>query len=167
MSYFLEKGYLSNKSVFFVALLISVILLSAMIYLAYELKETRRENRELVHQVLRAQQQVGGSEEGQESYLKGAVKNTIVKHAQSIQGCFLKLIESTPDIPESGKVLVDWQIDSGGKVFDAGVIRDEFSNKKFQTCLKTNIGGIVFPAPPSGRSFYVEHTFLFRKENKK
>ena len=79
-------------------------------------------------------------------------------------GCFLKLIESTPDIPESGRVLVDWQIDSGGKVFEAGVIRDEFSNKDFQSSLREKIGEIIFPAPPSVRSVNVEHTFVFRKE---
>ncbi len=155
---------MSTKSVFLLIALSSLVLLAALIYLGYELKETRRQNQELVQQLLQVQQQGGGSGEGQETYLKGAVKNTIVKHAQSIQSCFLKLIESNPELPESGRVLVDWQIDSEGKVFEAGVIRDEFSNKEFQTCLKTNIGGIVFPAPPSGRSIYVEHTFLFRKE---
>ena len=142
----------------------SIILMVGLSYLGYELSETRKENQELIQQLLQVRQQGGGSEEGQEAYLKGAVKNTIVKHAQSIQICFLKLIESNPDIPESGRVLVDWQIDSEGKVFEVGVIRDEFSNKEFQTCLKTNIGGIVFPAPPSGGPIYVEHTFLFRKE---
>ena len=142
----------------------SLVILAALIYLADELKETRRQNQELVQQLLQVRQQGGGSGEGQESYIKGAVKNTIVKHAQSIQVCYLSLIESTPELPESQKVLVDWQIDSEGKVFGAGVVRDEFSNKKFQTCLKTNIGGIVFPAPPSGRSIYVEHTFIFRKD---
>ena len=141
-----------------------MFLLAALVYLGYELSETRKENQDLVQQLLQVRQQVGGSGEGQESYLKGAVKNTIVKHAQSIQICFLKLIESNPDIPESGRVLVDWQIDPGGKVFVAGVVRDEFSNKEFQACLREKIGNIVFPAPPSGRSIYVEHTFLFRKE---
>ena len=141
-----------------------MFLLAALIYLGYELSETRKVNQELVQQLLQSRQQGGGSGEGHEAYLKGAVKNTIVKHAKSIQSCFLSLIESSPDIPESGKVLVDWQIDPGGKVFEAGVIRDDFSNKEFQTCLGTKIGGIVFPAPPSGRSIYVEHTFLFRKE---
>ena len=158
---------MSTKSVFLLIALSSLVILAALIYLADELKETRRQNQELVQQLLQVRQQVGGSGEGQEAYLKGAVKNTIVKHAKSIQSCFLSLIESSPDILESGKVLVDWQIDSKGKVFEAGVVRDEFSNKKFQTCLKTNIGGIVFPAPPSGRSIYVEHAFLFRKEDKK
>ena len=74
----------------------SLVLLAALIYLAYELKETRRQNQELVQQLLRVQQQVGGSGEGQEAYLKGAVKNTIVKHAGSIQSCFLSLNEPTP-----------------------------------------------------------------------
>ena len=155
---------MSLKRVFLLIALPSVVLLAALAYFGYELTETRKENRELLQQLLQVRQQVGGNREGQEAYIKGAVKNTIVKHAKSIQSCFLKLIESNPDIPESGRVLVDWQIDPGGKVFEAGVIRDEFSNKEFQTCLKTKIGGIVFPAPPSGRSIYVEHTFLFRKE---
>jgi hypothetical protein len=155
---------MSTKLLFLLALIPSVFLLAALVYLGYDLSETRKENQKLVQQLLKARQQGGGSGEGQETYLKGAVKNTIVKHAGSIQSCFLKLIESNPDIPESGRVLVDWQIDPGGKVFEAGVIRDEFSNKEFQSCLGTKIGEIIFPAPPSGRPIYVEHTFLFRKE---
>jgi len=128
------------------------------------LSETRKENQELIQQLLQVRQQGGGSGEGQETYLKGSVKNTIVKHAQSIQGCYLSLIESTPELPESQKVLVDWQIDSEGKVFEVGVIRDEFSNKEFQACLREKIREIIFPAPPSVRSIYIEHTFVFRKE---
>ena len=155
---------MSTKRVFLLTALSSVVLLVALAYFGYELSETRKENRELLQQLLQGRQQGGGSGEGQEAYLKGAVKNTIVKHAQSIQGCYLSLIESTPELPDSGKVMADWQIDSEGKVFEAGVVRDEFSNKEFQSCIRKNIGNIVFPAPPSGRSVYVEHTFLFRKE---
>ena len=158
---------MSPKRVFLLTALSSVVLLGAPAYFGYELSETRKENRELLQQLLQVRQQVGGSGEGQEAYLKGAVKNTIVKHAKSIQSCFLKLIESNPDIPESGRVLFDWQIDYKGKVFEAGVVSDEFSNKEFQACLREKIGEIIFPAPPSVRPVYVEHTFLFRKEDKK
>ena len=77
------------------------------------------------------------------------------------------MIERSPDTPESGKVLIDWQINSEGKVFEARRVRDEFLNKEFQKCLGTNISRIVFPIPPSRNSVYVEHTFLFRKEDKK
>ena len=145
---------------------LTLIILVAALYLGYELTETRRENQALVQQLLQARQQ-GGSDKVNESYLKGPVKNTIVKNAESIQSCFLKLIESTPDITESGRVLVDWQIDSSGTVFGAGVVRDEFLNKEFQKCLRTNISRIVFPIPPSRNSVYVEHTFLFKNEDKK
>ena len=145
---------------------LTLIILLAALYLGYELTETRRENQALVQQLLQARQQ-GGSDKVNESYLKGPVKNTIVKHAGSIQKCFLSMIERSPDIPESGKVLLDWQIDSSGTVFGAGVVRDEFLNKEFQKCLGTNISRIVFPIPPSRNSVYVEHTFLFRKEDKK
>ena len=143
-----------------------MIILLATLYLGYELTETRKKNQVLIQQLLKSENSVGTGE-GQESFLKGAVKNTIVKNAQSIQSCFLKLIESTPDIPESGRVLVDWQIDSKGKVFEAGVVSDEFSNKEFQACLREKLGEIIFPSPPSVRPVYVEHTFLFRKEDKK
>ena len=143
-----------------------MIILLAALYLGYELTETRRENQALVQQLLQSRQQ-GGSDKVNEAYLKGPVKNTIVKHAGSIQECFLSMIERSPDIPESGKVLLDWQINLEGKVFEAGVVRDEFLNKEFQKCLWTNISRIVFPIPPSRNPVYVEHTFLFRKEDKK
>ena len=65
----------------------------------------------------------------------------------------------------SGKVHLDWQIDPSGTVIEAGVVRDEFSNAEFKDCLETNISRIVFPNPPSRNSVYVEHTFLFRKED--
>ena len=46
------------------------------------------------------------------------------------------------------------------------MVRDEFSNKEFQKCLGANISRIVLPNFPSRNSVYVEHTFLFRKEDK-
>ena len=95
---------------------LTLIILVAALYLGYELTETRRENQALVQQLLQARQQ-GGSDKVNESYLKGPVKNTIVKHAGSIQKCFLSMIERSPDVPESGKVLLDWQIDPcNGKI---------------------------------------------------
>ena len=75
------------------------------------------------------------------------------------------MIERSPEVPVSGKVHLDWQIDPSGTVFEAGVVRDEFSNAEFKDCLETNISRIVFPNPPSRNSVYVEHTFLFRKED--
>ena len=152
----------SKLILLFVVLLI-LIMLSALIYLGYELTETRKENQVLIQHLLKSENNVGTGEV-QESFLKGAVKNTIVKNAQSIQSCFLKLIKSTPELPGIGKVLVDWQIDPRGKVFEVGVVRDEFSNKEFQACLREKIGEIIFPAPPSVRPVYVDHTFVFKKE---
>jgi len=145
---------------------LTLIILLAALYLGYELTETRKENQVLIQQLIQSKHQ-GASKEEKESYLKGPVKNTIVKHAGSIQECFLSMIERSPDIKESGKVLLDWQIDLSGRVFGAGVVRDDFLSKDFQSCLQTNISRIAFPIPPSRNSVYVEHTFLFRKEDKK
>ena len=156
---------MSSKPIYLMASLTFIVLL-AVLYLGYELIETRKENQVLIQQLLQVRQQ-RGSDKVNEAYLKGPVKNTIVKHAGSIQKCFLSMIERSPDIPESGKVFIDWQIDSSGTVFGAGVVRDEFLNKEFQKCLGTNISRIVFPIPPSRNPVYVEHTFLFKNEEKK
>ena len=156
---------MSSKPIYLMSALTLIILLAAL-YLGYELTETRKENQVLIQQLIQSKHQ-GASKEEKESYLKGPVKNTIVKHSGSIQECFLSMIERSPDIQESGKVLLDWQIDSSGKVFGAGVVRDDFLSKDFQGCLQTNISRIAFPIPPSRNSIYVEHTFLFRKEDKK
>ena len=156
---------MSSKPIYLMSALTLIILLAAL-YLGYELTETRKENQVLIQQLIQSKHQ-GASKEEKESYLKGPVKNTILKHSGSIQECFLSMIERSPDIQESGKVLIDWQIDSSGKVFGAGVVRDDFLNKDFQRCLQTNISRIAFPIPPSRNSAYVEHTFLFRKEDKK
>ena len=156
---------MSSKPIYLMSALTLIILLAAL-YLGYELTETRKENQVLIQQLIQSKHQ-GASKEEKESYIKGPVKNTIVKHSGSIQECFLSMIERSPDIQESGKVLLDWQIDSSGKVFGAGVVRDDFLSKDFQGCLQTNISRIAFPIPPSRNSIYVEHTFLFRKEDKK
>ena len=91
--------------------------------------------------------------------LKEPVKKLLSSNSESIQECFLSMIERSSDNPESGKVLIDWQINSEGKFFEAGVgLRDEFSNKEFQKCLGSNISRIVFPISPSRNPVYVEHT---------
>ena len=57
---------------------LTLIILLAALYLGYYLTETRRENQALVQQLLQVRQQ-GGSDKVIEAYLKGPVKNTIVK----------------------------------------------------------------------------------------
>ena len=61
---------MSPKRVFLLTALPSVVLLAALTYFGYELSETRKENRELLQQLLQVRQQVGGNREGQEAYIK-------------------------------------------------------------------------------------------------
>ena len=121
---------MSSKPIFLMAALTLIILL-AVLYLGYELIETRSENKILLEQLLLVPAPV-----------------LVAPHLHT---------------PRS----LDLQIDSSGKVFGAGVVRDDFLSKDFQSCLQKNISRIAFPIPPSRNSVYVEHTFLFRKEDKK
>ena len=69
---------MSTKSVFLLSILSSLVMLAALAYLGYELTETRKENQVLIQQLIQSKRQ-GASKEEKESYLKGPVKNTIVK----------------------------------------------------------------------------------------
>ena len=66
----------------------SIILMVGLVYLEYELSETRKENQELIQQLLQFRQQSGGSEEGRKAYLKGAVK----KHHRQARPIHSKLL---------------------------------------------------------------------------
>jgi hypothetical protein len=59
------------------------------------------------------------------------------------------MIERSPDIPESGKVLIDWQINSEAKVFSAVVI----SVTNCQTRNSRNALGLI----SAGSSFKFLH----------
>ena len=157
---------LNNRSVFQTGLLL-IGTISLLLFLGYQLWETQQRNQELTLRLLQVQEKVVEGSKRQEIYLSKAVKNTLVKQADLIQPCYLNLLESSAKINGTGKVLMDWQIDEEGRVFGAGVVRDSFGNSEFQQCLTTIISKIVFPKPPLGDRPYVEHHFIFKKEETK
>ena len=83
------------------------------------------------------------------SFLRGQSKTLLSSNAESIQECFLSMIERSPGIPESGKVLIDCHINSEGKVFTTGVV----SGMNSQTRNFRNALGLI----SAGSSFLFLH----------
>lgn len=151
-----NRAVISYSLLFFAAVCL-------LLLLGYQLWETQQKNSELTLRLIQIQAKGESGSKQQEIYLSKAVKNTLAKQAALIQPCYLNLLESSADTAGTGKILLDWQIDADGKVFGAGVVRDSFGNSEFQQCLTNVISKIVFPKPPTGE-LYVEHHFLFKKE---
>jgi hypothetical protein len=145
----------------FSSLILGVVCL--LLFLGYQLWQAQQKNSELTLRLLQVQEKGEESSKSQEIYLSKTVKYTLIKNAGMIQPCYLNLLKSSVEMTDSGNILMDWQIDSDGKVFGAGVVRDSFGNPEFQQCLTGVISKIVFPKPPTGEQ-YVEHHFLFKKE---
>ena len=72
----------------------------------------------------------------------------LLRHAESIQECFLLMIERSPDTPESGKVLIDWQLTR--KVRS---LRQDGSGMNSQTRSSRNALGLI----SAGSSFLYLH----------
>ncbi len=103
------------------------------------------------------------TKKGEDPYLAGPVKNSIIKAAAQIQSCYLDLLKTKPKVT-AGKLHLDWQIDSNGKVFGAGVIQNQLQNPRFGDCVVGKISAIHFPPPLFGRSKYVEHRLNFKDQ---
>jgi len=63
-------------------------------------------------------------------------------------------------------VTMDWQVDDDGAVISPSVVRSNFTDKTFHSCMARKISSWRFPEPPFGGKKYVEHTFKFQDEKK-
>ena len=96
-------------------------------------------------------------------YIAKAVNNSITKASTQLQACYLTYLDSLPDVKE-GKVKLDWQIDTKGQVFAAGVVSSSFQDQTIEHCLIQKLSAIQFPAPPLGMTKYVEHSLFFKNQ---
>lgn len=72
--------------------------------------------------------------------------------------CYKAFLETKP-AQKSGKLRIDWQIATSGRVVSPEVVTTDLGNKPFETCVTRKIAEWRFPEPPVQK--YVEHTFRF------
>ncbi len=143
---------------------LSLLSFLALGYLFYQNQDMQAQLIQMQQQrPMRAQQPTAKGKDSEAPYLASQVKNSIIKSAKPIQACYLALLKTKPKIT-SGKLKLDWQIDSKGRVLGAGVIKNQLQNPEFAICVTQKIAAIRFPPPPYGQTKYVEHSLLFKDE---
>jgi len=142
-----------------------LILILALGLLGFQYQQNQAQEARFEKQLakLSYRDQKSGGKAKDDPYLAGPVKNTIIKSAKDLQGCYLTLLKTKPTVT-AGKLKLDWQINPEGGVFSAGVVSNELGDVKFGDCVVGKIKNLQFPIPPSGISKYVEHSLYFKDE---
>ena len=99
----------------------------------------------------------------EDPYIRGPVKNTIIKKYMDLQVCYKTFLEKKPKVTD-GRVSIDWQIKPDGTVKSPELVSSQLDNPELQNCMIEKIKSWNFPEPPEGTNKYVEHTFNFKKE---
>ncbi|MCS6971552.1 MAG: AgmX/PglI C-terminal domain-containing protein [Turneriella sp.] len=128
---------------------------------AYLFFETRRQNAQIMELLSRSNP--SDSRKAQDQYLSKVVKNRILKGYPELQACYSEFLATKPTNPK-GKIRVDWQITTSGKVERPEVIASDFHNQVLEKCILDKIAGWTFPEPIMKK--YVEHTFVFGDKDK-
>lgn len=71
-------------------------------------------------------------------YIAGLVKNRILKGYPELHSCYKAFLETKP-AQKSGKLRIDWQIATSGRVISPEVVTTDLGNKPFETCVTRKI----------------------------
>jgi TonB family protein len=97
------------------------------------------------------------SEEVSAGMDKEAIRHTIRDNLVPIRHCYEKELKSRKDL--SGKLVLEWDIDKGGKVSNVN-IKKPF-NASVDQCIADVIKSAKFPEPPKGQIGRVVYPFVF------
>ena len=140
-----------------------VFMFVAMMFLYWQYRQTQQQLQLVLAQQnkLESLHSVSDVASKDDPYLKRQVKNTVIKNASVLQGCYNRYLELDPEVKD-GSITLDWQIDTQGNVFGSGVVRSSFREQNFHGCLLNVVNEVRFPIPHTTK--YVEHTLTFKRE---
>lgn len=146
-----------KKHYFYIAGLIG--LSAVVVILIWQNLELKKSQNVLLDRI----QQAGSSRDGRvtDPYIAGPAKNTITKNARGIQECYNAFIDRKP-AKTDGLIMVDWRIDTQGKVIKPEIVSSELANPALGTCMTAKIAAWNLPPPQTGK--YVSHRFTFKKQ---
>lgn len=99
----------------------------------------------------------------EDPYVANQVKNTIVKGYVQIRDCYNVFVDKNPAVTD-GKIMIDWNIKPDGTVEKVELVSSEIPDDELPKCMIEKISKFEFPPPPAGRTKYVAHKFLLRKD---
>ena len=144
----------NRRKYFTLGITITLVVISFLFGIFYEKSRTKEHKPEKAH--------VSPKDEAAESsYQKNQVKNTILKNAGSLQTCYNSYLEGEVSATD-GTILIDWQIDTTGKVRKPAIVSTQFSSDSLSQCMVAAIA--LWDFPPPVENTYASHTFRFKRQ---
>lgn len=104
----------------------------------------------------------GSDEEFAGSIDRDAIKRVIDSAKNSFRYCYEKELRGNSGL--YGKIILQWEIVSGGRVRRASVAEDGMGSKAVSSCLIARLRALEFPEPPPNQVAVVKFPFVFRSQ---
>ncbi len=96
---------------------------------------------------------------------RDAVKRLLREHVPQFRYCYqTELDKKKQDNNLQGRVVFNFSIGKGGKVFNSEIAFAEITNDRVRDCIKNVLSGIQFPEPKNGASVQVSQPMNFALE---
>lgn len=96
-------------------------------------------------------------------YKERSLVKVIRDNAKDLQKCYLDFLASKPTVQE-GDIDIVVEVEEDGEIDSAKIIKNDFNNRTFESCLSEKLEDYHLPPPPLGISPYLSHTLSFKSE---
>jgi hypothetical protein len=90
------------------------------------------------------------------------IMKVVRTRARAIQACYSRELQRNKGL--GGKIIVNWKIDSGGKVSRTKVRTTTMKNGRVEDCVVRQVNSMKFPSPKGGGSATVNFPFIFGQQ---
>lgn len=93
---------------------------------------------------------------------KEAIRRVIREHIKEIRNCYERELQRQPDL--YGKLVLEWDIEEGGRVASCRVKSNALGNESVAGCISSRLKTWKFPDPPAGVVGRVSYPFVFSSQ---
>lgn len=93
---------------------------------------------------------------------KEAIRRVIREHIREIRNCYERELQRTPDL--YGKIVLEWDIEEGGRVSRCVPKNNEMGNQRVADCIISRLKTWKFPDPPKDQIGRVVYPFVFSSQ---
>ena len=98
-----------------------------------------------------------------QTYKEKVLLKVIRENAKDLQTCYFDLLKKTPIITE-GEMNILFKIEEDGKISSAKITKDQFNDKKFESCISNKLESYYLSPPPLGINRFISHVLAFKSE---
>ncbi|MGZ6480201.1 MAG: AgmX/PglI C-terminal domain-containing protein, partial [Bdellovibrionales bacterium] len=93
---------------------------------------------------------------------KEAIRRVIREHIREIRSCYERELQRSPDL--YGKLVLEWDIEEGGRVSRCVVKSNALGNETVANCISSRLKTWKFPDPPKDMVGRVSYPFVFSSQ---